>query len=311
MTVQEAGESIDTDAAGGEGEANGDAASGEDVLTDEARVAAIGDDHVRRLERIIESVLFASGTPLGLRKLVEILAASGSRPAAKDVLAALAGLRRRYAPGRGGIQLYEVAGGYQLRTARENAEWVRAVFRDKPARLGRATLETLAIIAYKQPVTRADIEAIRGVDVDGVLATLLARRLIKIAGRKEAVGRPLLYATTPEFLEAFGLKDLNDLPSLKELVPVPETDRTESSASDEPAPASAPAPETADGCSGAAGSDPAAAGPAPATPGALAEDPQPGGDRLAAEGGGADPGGARTAERPAGDGAGDAGESTG
>src|SRR5207237_6405715 len=96
---------------------------------------------------------------------------------------------------------------------------VRAVFRDKPARLGRAALETLAIVAYKQPATRAEIEAIRRVDVDGVLATLLSRRLIKIAGRKDAVGRPLLYATTPEFLEAFGLKDLTELPSLKELGP--------------------------------------------------------------------------------------------
>ena len=115
-----------------------------------------------------------------------------------------------------------MAGGYQFRTARENAEWVRAVFRDKPARLGRAALETLAIIAYKQPATRAEIEAIRGVDVDGVVTTLLARRLIKIAGRKEAVGRPLLYSTTPEFLEAFGLKDLKELPSLKELGPAPD-----------------------------------------------------------------------------------------
>jgi segregation and condensation protein B len=188
------------------------------------------DDAIGRLERIIESVLFAAAAPVSLRRLVEILAG----PSAKEVQAALARLKQLYEPGQRGIQLHEVAGGYQFRTARENAEWVRAVFRDKPARLGRAALETLAIVAYKQPVTRVEIEAIRGVDVDGVLTTLLSRRLIKISGRKEAVGRPLLYNTTPEFLETFGLKDVKELPSLKELGPAPETEDGESTAADEP-----------------------------------------------------------------------------
>ena len=178
-----------------------------------------------RLERIIESVLFAAGTPVSLRRLVEIL----DGPTTREVLAAVRRLLQEYALGRRGIQLREVAGGYQFRTARENAEWVRAVFREKPSRLGRATLETLAVVAYKQPVTRAEIEAVRGVDVDGVLSTLLSRRLIKIEGRKETVGRPLLYGTTAEFLEVFGLKDLNELPSLKELGPAPDTDDEESS----------------------------------------------------------------------------------
>ena len=247
----------------------------------EAPAPAEPDDELGRLERIIESVLFAAGAPLSLRRLCEILAG----PSTKEVQAAIARLREHYGPGQRGIRLFEVAGGYQLRTARENAEWVRAVFRDKPARLGRAALETLAVVAYKQPVTRVEIEAIRGVDADGVLTTLLSRRLIKIAGRKEAVGRPLLYATTPEFLEVFGLKDLNDLPSLKELGPPPDAEEHDTD--------SASPPEDA---------------PADEGVGAPAEDPQPDGGDVAAARGSADPGGAGTPEWPGGHPAGDEGE---
>lgn len=191
------------------------------------------EEALGRLVRIVESVLFASGAPLSLKRLAEIL----DGPPLKEILAAVLQLKKEYAEGARGIQLHEVAGGYQLRTARENAEWVRALFREKPARLGRAALETLSVIAYKQPVTKTDIEAIRGVDVDGTLATLMARRLIKIAGRKEAVGRPLLYATSGEFLEAFQLKDLQDLPSLKELGPAPESESYDSDALIDTAPA--------------------------------------------------------------------------
>src|SRR5262245_58676526 len=115
------------------------------------------------------------------------------------------------------MRLVEVAGGYQFRTAPEHAEWVRRLFQQKPWRLTRPTLETLAIIAYKQPITRAEIEAIRGVDVDSVLASLLSRKLIRIVGRKDVIGRPLLYGTTRQFLEVFGLRDLNGLPALGEL----------------------------------------------------------------------------------------------
>ncbi len=247
------------------------------------------DAALSRLERIIESVLFASATPLSLRRLVDVL----DGPTTKEVQAAVGRLMADYAAGQRGIRLHEVAGGYQFRTARENAEWVRAVFKEKPARMGRAGLETLAIVAYKQPVTRAEIEAIRGVDVEGVLSSLLSRRLIKIAGRKEAVGRPLLYSTTPEFLETFGLKDLKELPSLKELGPAPDAEDGENAAHsevDESAAASADRPpDTAGG-------------------GAPAEDSQPGGDRLATQGRGADPGGPRAGERSGGDPAGDEGE---
>jgi segregation and condensation protein B len=284
--------------------------------TDEA-----GD--VARLATIIESVLFAAATPLSLRKLVDAL----EGPTIKEVQEALTHLHEQYAPGQRGIQLLEVAGGYQLRTARENASWVRAVFREKPMRLGRATLETLAIVAYKQPVTRADIEAIRGVDADAAVSTLLARRLIKIAGRKEGVGRPLLYATTPEFLEIFGLKDLKELPALHELAPAQEdhgpTDPTETlaeagdPAADAPtngnvtphedtAPAAAPVGAAPDGDAGADCPPTVDVGPA-----AVAEDPESGGDRLAAGGGGVDPVGPGPGERPDGEGTGNKGGPTG
>jgi segregation and condensation protein B len=225
-----------------------------------------------RLEAILESLLFAAGMPVPLRKLVEVL----NGPAVREVKAALASLAARYAGHGRGVHLVTVAGGYQFRTVPENAEWVRALLRERPPRLGRAMLETLAIVAYKQPVTRAEIEAIRGVDVDSSLGALLARRLIRIAGRKEAVGRPLLYATTPEFLEVFGLRDLGELPALKEIGPVPETD-DETCAED-----------------GGLGR-------------AAAEDLEPGGDQLAAPRGGADPRGAIAGERPSGAGAGDEG----
>ncbi len=283
----------------------------EDIANDDDAAALEPEGELGRLERIIERVLFAAAQPVSLRRLVDILAG----PTTKEVQAALARLLRYYAPGRRGIQLYEVAGGYQFRTARENAEWVRAVFRDKPARLGRAALETLAIIAYKQPATRAEIEAVRGVDVDGVVSTLLSRRLIKIAGRKEAVGRPLLYSTTAEFLETFGLKDLNELPSLKELGPAPDTDDGQTvpdageqasiatAASEQPATAQPAREEPAAEPSEAVVADAAAD-----DGGALAEDSEPGGDRLAAEGGGADHRGPGAGERAGGDPTGDESE---
>jgi segregation and condensation protein B len=290
----------------------------EAALTAEEPIEAVtepvtADDGANgRIERIIESVLFAAAGPVSLKRLVEILAG----PTPKEVLAAVRRLMDEYAPGQRGIQFREVAGGYQLRTARENAEWVRAAFREKPARLGRATLETLAIVAYKQPVTRPDIEAIRGVDVDGVLSSLLSRRLIKIAGRKEAVGRPLLYATTPEFLEIFGLKDLNELPSLKELGPAPDADEDGLNAETEQEERPVPEPQG----EGAGEADaPAAAETEPGAPadaaetnagadGTPAEDPESGRDCVEAKGGGTDPSGTCAPERTGGDTAGDEGE---
>jgi len=130
------------------------------------------------------------------------------------------------APSRG-LQLVEVAGGYQLRTAKVNADWVKKFLGGRPARMGRATLETLAIIAYRQPITKAEIESIRGVDVDGVITTLLERNLIRAVARKDVPGRPFLYGTTAEFLQLFNLKDLTELPTLKETdeISLPEISR--------------------------------------------------------------------------------------
>lgn len=166
-----------------------------------------------RLIGIVESVLFACAEPITLGRLADVVAG----PSKGELRAALAALGERAERDGRGIRLIEVAGGYQFRTAPQHAEWVRRLFQQRPWRLTRATLETLAIIAYKQAITRAEIEAIRGVDVDSVLASLLGRKLIKIVGRKDVIGRPLLYGTTRQFLEVFGLRDLAALPGLSEV----------------------------------------------------------------------------------------------
>jgi segregation and condensation protein B len=166
-----------------------------------------------QLKPILESLLFASEGPVTLPRLGEVLEGVER----SEIAAALQELQTEYDVAGRGFRIAEVAGGYQMQTARENADWVKRLYRDRPARMSRATLETLAIIAYKQPITRAEIEAIRGVDVDGVVATLLDRRLIRIVARKDVPGRPFLYGTTPEFLQLFNLKDLSHLPTLKEM----------------------------------------------------------------------------------------------
>jgi len=226
-------EAVDGAAVADEVEARGD---DEDVPVDdgEAPVDEAGDDEVEaedgdagdenlvplseRLDGILESLLLAAGAPLTVRRMVEVIRGTNG----KEVRAALSRLAEHYTGPQRGIHLVEVAGGWQFRTAPQNVHYVRVLLREKPARLGRAALETLSIVAYKQPATRAEIEAIRGVDADSALNTLLQKKLVKIAGRKEVVGRPLLYATTPEFLEVFGLKDLKELPTLKEIGPVAE-----------------------------------------------------------------------------------------
>ncbi len=166
-----------------------------------------------RLRSIVESLLFVAQGPLDVKRLSAVL--GGVEKA--DVVSVLDEIQTAYEAEERGFRLIEVAGGYQLRTPKENAEWIKALYRQRPVRLSRATLETLAIIAYKQPITRAEVEVIRGVDVDGVLSTLLERRLVRAVARKDVAGRPFLYGTTPEFLEMFNLKDLTNLPTLKEM----------------------------------------------------------------------------------------------
>jgi len=163
------------------------------------------------LASLVESLLFAAGAPVPLGRLVEAL----EGPSRAEVLRALQALAAGYEREGRGLRLVQVAGGYQLRTPAEHGPFVRRLLRERPPRLSRPMLETLAVIAYRQPCTRLEIEAVRGVDADAVLATLTDRRLVRIVGRKEAPGRPLLYATTHEFLEVFGLPDLAALPPLR------------------------------------------------------------------------------------------------
>jgi len=165
------------------------------------------------LKSIVESLLFVAEGPLTLQRLADVIEGADK----SEIIAALEQIRTDLATNRRGVRLVEVAGGYQLRTPKENADWVKKFLGGRPARMGRATLETLAIIAYRQPVTKAEIEAIRGVDVDGVVNTLMERSLIRAIGRKDVPGRPFLFGTTPEFLQLFNMKDLSELPTLKEL----------------------------------------------------------------------------------------------
>src|SRR5262245_4353774 len=165
------------------------------------------------LKAALEALLFSSDEPLSLSLLAESLDAPPD-----EVAQALLELDADYRQRGAGVELREIAGGHLLVTSPEHAEWVGRLLRGrKRVRLSRAALETMAIVAYKQPVTKTEVEAIRGVDTSGVLATLLERNLITIRGRSKVVGRPLLYGTTPEFLDYFGLKDLTELPRPEEL----------------------------------------------------------------------------------------------
>ncbi|WP_319525989.1 SMC-Scp complex subunit ScpB [uncultured Desulfosarcina sp.] len=165
------------------------------------------------LKYIIESLLFVSETPLTMDQLKNIL--EGEETAA--IRAAVEDLIAEYEQRNGGFVLKQVAGGYQFRTQGRYNEWIKRLVRPNAPRLSKAALETLAIIAYNQPIIRSDIEHIRGVDSGGVIRMLMERKLIRVLGRKEIPGRPLIYATTKHFLEVFELKDLKDLPTPKEI----------------------------------------------------------------------------------------------
>jgi segregation and condensation protein B len=170
------------------------------------------EDH--QLKSAIEALLFIAGNPLSVDRLRTLFE---EEAAPEQIEAQLAQLREDY-DGRGaGIMLAEVAGGFQLATRPENASWLRK-FRTVKAstRLSRPALETLAIVAYKQPITRTEVETIRGVNIGGIMRNLMERRLVKIVGKKDVPGKPMLYGTTTEFLQYFGLKDLSSLPTLKE-----------------------------------------------------------------------------------------------
>jgi segregation and condensation protein B len=168
---------------------------------------------MENIKHIIESLLFVAEEPLTVDKIKRI----AEQAETKEIKDALAALSAEYDARPGGFYLDEVAGGFQIRTRPEYNEWIRKMIQPRPLRLSKAALETLVIIAYKQPIIRSDVEYLRGVDCGGVLRVLLERKLIRVLGRREIAGRPLIYATTKKFLEVFDLKDLKDLPTPKEI----------------------------------------------------------------------------------------------
>jgi segregation and condensation protein B len=206
------------------------------------------------LSQVIEALLFAAQKPLTARELVGAIKGAGAEDELRpnefaktteaQVAAALEQLKIEYGQQGRAFQLAEKAEGWQLVSDPAYAPWVRQLFPAvKPARLTPPSLETLAIVAYRQPITRADVEAVRGVAVDGVLQNLMERGLVKIAGRAEVPGRPLLYETTQFFLEHFGLRHLDELPNAEELRTryLPAAPRKETAPAAEVAPAE-PAP---------------------------------------------------------------------
>jgi segregation and condensation protein B len=163
-------------------------------------------------KRILEAVLFVVGEPVTLKRLGEIIPELGS----PDLRRLLEALNADYAASGRAFRIQEVAGGYQLVTDQQVAPWVRRALQSpRPDAVSKGALETLAIVAYRQPITKAEIEAIRGVDVTAALDTLVERRFVRVSGRKETPGRPFLYGTTAEFLRHFGLKSIDALPTLQ------------------------------------------------------------------------------------------------
>jgi len=167
----------------------------------------------KSLKAIVESLIFVHEQPLSVDRLAQIL----EEFERADIRIALEDLADDYAGHERGIVLEQVAGGYQFRTRPEHGDYIRRLSKTKGVKFSQSALETLAIIAYRQPITRAEVEYLRGVDSGGVLKSLMEKKLLKILGKKDVPGKPLIYGTTKEFLELFSLKDLNALPSLKEI----------------------------------------------------------------------------------------------
>jgi segregation and condensation protein B len=170
----------------------------------------MAEDNVRS---VIEALLFSSERPLALEQIKKVLDGLGT----DQIRATLEGLRSDYEAANRGIRIIEVAGGFQMITAPCFATFLKKLYKQRRVeRLSKPALETLAIIAYKQPVTRLEIESLRNVNIDGVMATLSDKSLIRIAGRRKAPGRPFVFATTRQFLEYFGLKSLDELPKMED-----------------------------------------------------------------------------------------------
>jgi len=168
------------------------------------------------LKNIVEGALLAAGGPLTLESLASLFAEDEPAPTREDLTAALTALEADYRDR--GIELAQVAGGFRIQVRKACAPWVARLWDEKPPRYSRALLETLALIAYRQPITRGEIEEIRGVAVStNIVKTLLEREWVRVVGHRDVPGRPALYATTRKFLDYFGLKTLNELPTLAEL----------------------------------------------------------------------------------------------
>ena len=190
------------------------------------------------LAAVIEALLFVSPEPVTLSRLVTAVGAVSKA----EVEEALKRLERDFSQEHRGIQLVKLAGGYRLVTKPDFAPWLKRLDKAKAAqKLSRSALESLAIIAYKQPLVRAEIEEIRGVETSGVLRTLLERKLVRIVGRKEVPGRPIMYGTTKFFLEHFGLQDITQLPPLREFKELGEADQALLPMEEEPRQPEAPA----------------------------------------------------------------------
>lgn len=165
------------------------------------------------IKKAIENIIFVSEKPVSAQKLCQVFSDFSS----KEIQELLSELVNDWGRFDRGFRLHEIAGGYQFRTSPQYSDYISKFKQLKPFRLSRAALEVLSIIAYRQPITRIEIDQIRGVDSSGVIALLLDKRLIEIKGRMDVIGRPFIYVTTSEFMETFGLKSLKDLPTLKEL----------------------------------------------------------------------------------------------
>jgi segregation and condensation protein B len=163
--------------------------------------------------RLVEAVILASPEPVSAQRIAGLV----PRCNPSQVRALVKELNAEYLESRRAFEIWEIAGGYQLRSLPEFAPYLKQLQTTRPLRLSQAALETLAIVAYRQPVTRAEVEHIRGVDVGAVLRSLLDRKLVRIAGHREVPGRPIVYATTRRFLEVFGLPGLTDLPNLRDV----------------------------------------------------------------------------------------------
>lgn len=169
-----------------------------------------------RIKQIVEALLFVSEKPISLNQFKEILGSNDIEE--NTVKPVIEELKAEYLKDKRAFSIIEIAGGFQLATDSEFAPWIKKLFqRAREEHLSRPSLETLAIVAYKQPVSRVDIEHIRGVDTGGVLKTLLEKGLIKILGRKDTPGRPIIYGTTKEFLQYFGLNNISQLPKMEEV----------------------------------------------------------------------------------------------